>query len=167
MQKTILLAAVFAVAAGTSSAQTAPPEPCPDGQKGFFSRSEAREIVYECRQVPTCSGTTKPLMIAGDAEKPIRCATVPERIEGEAPGYPREAWAAKAEGRVILLVVIDTSGAVKDAGVLHSQRPGVGFEEAALEGVKQWTYRPASVKSKPAPVYFTVVVNFERKKDVS
>jgi len=89
--------------------------------------------------------------------------TSPERIEESAvkPVYPEIARLARAEGRVIVQAVILKDGTVADVQVLSCTRPGMEFEEAAIEAVKQWRYMPAMQGGRPVDVYFTVVVEFE------
>ena len=41
----------------------------------------------------------------------------------------------------------------------------MGFEEAALEAVKQWRYEPAMKGRQPVDVYFRAVVEFELTRD--
>ena len=48
-----------------------------------------------------------------------------------------------------------------DVEVLRTNRPNMGFEESAIEAVKQWRYKPAMQGSRPVDVYFTVVVEFD------
>ena len=89
--------------------------------------------------------------------------TSPERIEESAvkPVYPEIARLARTEGRVIIQAVILEDGTVADVKVLNCTRPGMEFEEAAIEAVKQWRYMPAMQGGRPVDVYFTVVVEFE------
>ena len=89
--------------------------------------------------------------------------TSPERIEESAvkPVYPEIARLVRAEGRVIIQAVILMDGTVADIKVLNCTRPGMEFEEAAIEAVKQWRYMPAMLGGRPVDVFFTVVVEFE------
>lgn len=45
--------------------------------------------------------------------------------------------------------------------MLRSNRPNLGFEEAAIAAVRKWRYEPAMQKGREVEVYFTVVVEFE------
>ena len=103
---------------------------------------------------PPSSG---PLFVDGDR------VTAPVRIEESAvkPVYPEIARMIRAEGRVIIRAVILEDGTVADLEILDCDRPGVEFEEAAIEAVKQLLYRPAMQGDRPVDVYFTVVVQFE------
>jgi len=46
-----------------------------------------------------------------------------------------------------------------DTQVIHSIPP---LDEAALEAVRQWEYRPSLLNGKPTPVMMTVNLNFAR-----
>jgi len=69
----------------------------------------------------------------------------------EAP-YPPAAKEAGLQGTVLLLIEIDEAGTVVNAEVL--QPIGNGFDEAALEAVKQMTFTPAKTEAGPVPVAF-------------
>ncbi|MDX1389735.1 MAG: energy transducer TonB, partial [Acidobacteriota bacterium] len=52
------------------------------------------------------------------------------------------------------------TGVVERVEVLSTTNPGYGFEEAAVEAVKQWRYTPARHDGEPVDVYFTIVADF-------
>jgi len=77
------------------------------------------------------------------------------------PEFPRgKARDERVDGKVILQAIVKKDGTVRDVEVIRSDRPGYGFEEAAISAVSQWCYRPALQDDKPVEVYFTVVVEF-------
>ncbi|HXV74769.1 MAG TPA: energy transducer TonB [Candidatus Polarisedimenticolaceae bacterium] len=78
-----------------------------------------------------------------------------------APQYPELARVARIEGRVILQAVICPDGSVSDLVVVRCSHPRLGFEEAAVDAVRQWRYTPATLDGRPVSVYFTVLVDFE------
>jgi protein TonB len=63
------------------------------------------------------------------------------------------------EGKVICQAVIGTDGTVKDVTILRSSNSL--FDQAAIQAVRKWKYKPASQNGRPVSVYFTVVVDFE------
>ena len=65
----------------------------------------------------------------------------PEVLSWVPPAYPKEAIDQKLEGRVQMRLVVDETGVVTKARVLHSTN--TVFEEAALESVRQWKFSPA------------------------
>lgn len=80
------------------------------------------------------------------------------RIE---PEYPRFARISRIEGLVILNAVITKEGDVQVLSVVRSDHPSL--ENAALEAVRQWKYRPALNNNRPVAVYFQITVKFTLK----
>ena len=76
------------------------------------------------------------------------------------PEYPETARRAQLEGSVILQAVIVRDGTVEEIRVLRCSTPGVGFEQAAVDAVRIWRYRPAEQNGRRVDVYFTVKVDF-------
>jgi protein TonB len=77
------------------------------------------------------------------------------------PDYPELARQARVETRVVLRAVILGDGTVGEIEVLRCDRPGLGFEQAAIEAIARWRYEPARRHGRPVDVSFTVVVDFE------
>ena len=92
-----------------------------------------------------------PYQIGGDIK-------APERIFAADPTYPEEARQGRVQGVVILQTIIDTSGEVTNVRVLKGLPSGL--TEAAVEAVRQWRFRPATLKGKPVAVYYLVTVTF-------
>ena len=88
--------------------------------------------------------------------------TLPERIEASyvQPEYPELARLARVEADVVLQAVILRDGTVDETEVLRCTRLGFGFEESAVDAVRQWRYRPATQDGVPVDVYFTIRVEF-------
>jgi len=75
------------------------------------------------------------------------------------PSYPEEAKRALIEGDVILAVIIDKNGVVRDLRVIDTASPLLN--EAALQAVKGWHYRPFLVNGKPVEVDTTIRIDFQ------
>lgn len=73
--------------------------------------------------------------------------------------YTEEAKAAGAAGSVIVEVLIDKSGFVRDARVLTPM--GHGLSESALDAVKQWRFDPTKQDRKPVEVLHEVTIEFK------
>lgn len=77
------------------------------------------------------------------------------------PSYPKAALEACIEGRVVLLIGIDADGSVTASKVVESTN---GLDEAALDTVKNWRFKPAQKSGEPvgsvelAPVTFSIRV---------
>lgn len=79
-----------------------------------------------------------------DADKPVSADLVAHRPQIETyvvPVYPPEARAKKIEGRVTLMVIVDTSGKVEDDIQVVDSIPML--DQAAINAVHQWTFTPA------------------------
>jgi TonB family protein len=74
------------------------------------------------------------------------------------PSYSPEAHAAKAQGTVVLTVVIGTDGKACDVQ-LH-KGVGYGLDEQALDAVAQWTFKPGMRDGMAVPVQASIEVNF-------
>lgn len=74
-----------------------------------------------------------------------------------APTYPPLARQARIQGTVILDIIINQAGDVKDLKLV-SGHPMLA--PAAIEAVKQWKYRPYEENGEPLEIQTTVQVNF-------
>ena len=127
----------------------------------------AAEATGNTPSPPTTSMTIpKRVDEAPDADGPylagVGGVSFPERIEKlyVEPTYPRVALKGELGGRVLLQAVVLRDGTVAEVSVLSSSRPGYGFEEAAIEAVKQWRFRPATLDGKAVDAYTSVTVDF-------
>jgi TonB family protein len=82
----------------------------------------------------------------------------PELLEFVQAPYPEQAQAEGRGASVRLLITIDETGAVSEAQVVEPV--GHGFDEAAVDAVRQFRFRPAEVDHVPAPVQVEYVYHF-------
>lgn len=84
---------------------------------------------------PVTTGT--PVLIVNQPiqEQPIANARIP---------YPQRAEAQQVEGRVVLSITIMPDGSVRDVRVVNAKPAGY-FEDAAVQSVSRWRYRPSNV----------------------
>jgi TonB family protein len=87
----------------------------------------------------------------------------PDLLEFVPAEYPPEAEAAGVEGTVVLSIVIDEEGAVRQA-VVTDPGPHPAFAAAALHAVQQFRFRPAEIDGKPAAVEIEYRYQFVLKK---
>lgn len=92
----------------------------------------------------------KPLRIGGAIKPPLK-------IKDVKPVYPQIAQDSHVQGVVIIEAIIDEAGRVADARILRSIPL---LDQAALEAVQQWEFRPFHVNGAPQPVVMTLTVNF-------
>jgi protein TonB len=139
------------------------PDPTPDEPEPI--REPEPEILPEPipPDVDVLIGVPEPPPASGPLLAGAEGVTLPELIQESKikPDYPELARVARIEGRVILQAIVLKDGSVGELEILSCNRPGMGFEDAALAAVARWRYRPAMQGSKPVDVYFTVRVDFE------
>jgi TonB family protein len=81
----------------------------------------------------------------------------PVKVKNVAPEYPAIAKSARVGGVVQIEATIGPDGKVHDAEVTKSVPL---LDQAALDAVKQWEYRPTMVKGVAVPVTVNVAVDF-------
>lgn len=82
----------------------------------------------------------------------------PQLIKKVLPEYPELARKAGLEGKVIVELVVGKDGQVKDARILKSDNEI--FNQAALDAVKQYVFKPAMQNDKPVSVRVLVPIVF-------
>lgn len=112
----------------------------------------AAEARAQVPQSPEDAGTV-------DAGVPTGVLTKPPALlrQVEAP-YPPDAAAQQLEGTVVMFIDISETGTVTNVEV--TQPAGHGFDEAAVEAVKQFQFEPAEVDNVPAPVRIQYAYQF-------
>ena len=83
----------------------------------------------------------------------------PELVRIVKPAYPPEAQRKNIEGRVVMSIVVDEMGNVIEASVVTSIPSGI-FDEAALESIMSWRFRPAKMRNQPIKVRLNHTVSF-------
>ncbi|MEK2646997.1 energy transducer TonB [Bdellovibrio sp. BCCA] len=73
--------------------------------------------------------------------------------------YPAEAKKAGVDGAVVLDVLIDRSGKVRDVNVISG--PGFGLNESAIEALKQFEFQPAQKGSESVAVKIRYTYRFK------
>jgi TonB family protein len=102
--------------------------------------------------VPAPTPLQGPLRVGDEVMPPVK-------LSGDKPEYTEAARQARVIGAVILEAVIDEHGAVNSPRILKGLP--MGLDGAALEAVKTWRYRPATLHGEPVPVYFVLTVSFK------
>jgi protein TonB len=84
--------------------------------------------------------------------------TIPEAIFSPEPSFSEEARKAKAQGIVLLTVVVGKDGRPYDLRIAQSL--GMGLDEKAIEAVTRWRFRPATLNGQPIASRVAVQVDF-------
>jgi len=129
---------------------TAEVETTVDQEPAIVARIVAKSEAGRSSNAVGGSGDS-PLRVGGDVKPPV----IINRVE---PIYPALAKASRISGVVILEVVIDHTGVVKDARIVKPLP--FGLDQAALDAVKQWTFRPATLNGTAVDVLFNLTINF-------
>jgi periplasmic protein TonB len=96
---------------------------------------------------------------------PVRASaltTHPEPLDVAIPAseYPQEAVAASAQAAVVLKILIDETGRVREAKVLRD--PGHGFGEAAMRSaIAHFRFSPPRLDGKPVATWWVFAVTYE------
>ncbi len=88
----------------------------------------------------------------------LRGVTVPQVIFNPEPGFSDEARKAKQQGIVLLQLVVGKDGHTYDIHVRQSL--GMGLDEKAMEAVRSWRFRPATLNGQPVATQIGVEVDF-------
>lgn len=78
-------------------------------------------------------------------------------IQKTMPVYPPIAKAARVQGTVVLQATISKQGTIQDLRVISG--PAM-LQQAALDAVRQWRYKPYLLNNEPVEVETTVNVIF-------
>jgi periplasmic protein TonB len=81
-------------------------------------------------------------------------------ISQVSPVYPQQAREARVQGVVLMQATIGRDGAVQDIRVISGHPL---LNEAAIEAVRQWRYRPQMLSGQPIEVVTTITVNFSMR----
>jgi len=73
------------------------------------------------------------------------------------PAYPEIAREAGVEGTVLVRVLVDAQGTVRDRILLQSV---LGLDEAALAAAATAVFRPALQQDKPVAVWVVLPIEF-------
>lgn len=87
---------------------------------------------------------------------------MPKLMEDIRIPYPKEAREKGIEGPVIMELLVDAEGVVRDASLIEG--PGSGLNEAALEAVRRLRFRPARIQKKAVAVKIRYIYRFILEK---
>jgi len=91
-------------------------------------------------------------------------ATYPRLTREVKPFYSKAAMERKIEGTVELDCVVNAYGTVGDCQVVDSLDSVYGLDQEALKAVRQWRFRPGTIRGKPASIPVTIHLTFTLKR---
>jgi periplasmic protein TonB len=120
------------------------------GEEGVEGGVEGGVAGGQVGGVPESTGD-EILRVGGEITKPVR-------LGGAQPAYTELARKARIQGVVIVEAVIDKEGKVTNVRVLKGLP--MGLDQSAVDAVKSWRFRPATLNGRPVSVYYSLTVNF-------
>ncbi len=94
----------------------------------------------------------------GGTYRPGNGVSAPRAVYDPDPEYSEEARQAKFQGNVVLSVIVDPTGRVRDIRVVRSV--GLGLDEKATDAVEKWRFTPGMRDGHAVAVQVNVEVNF-------
>jgi len=108
--------------------------------------------------VPEASGN-KPIDAAMPSIEPVEVSELTERnLLTDQPPISYPATAKGQQGTVILQVLIGRDGVVQDAKFLQGS---LAFARTAIDGVRQWKFKPYMMNGRPVSVQTLLTVKFK------
>jgi TonB family protein len=146
--------------AGSPSAEVCSAETAVLAEAG--EQGEVSMLLYRLSKL---KGERVPLVIgsfadsgAGAARPAGKKVLVGKALSRPMPGYPPDAKAARAQGAVVVQIVVDVEGRVSAVQVLCGHTL---LQEAAADAVRQWRFSPTVIDGQPVMVTGVVSVNFK------
>lgn len=140
------------------------PVPVPDAEAPPEQTIMTQEEISTSTPGISTEGDGRQIVVAPPAEdvmpglgEYVYVEELPEAIKRVAPRYPDLAREAGVDGTVLVQALVDKSGRVRDVKV---QKSVPMLDQAAIEAVKQWTFKPALSNNKPVAVWVAVPVKF-------
>jgi periplasmic protein TonB len=96
----------------------------------------------------------------GGEYQPGNGVTSPVLIKEVKPNYTGDAMRAKLQGVVEMEAVVQPDGSVGRVHITRSLDGTFGLDQEAIKAVKQWRFRPGTLKGQPVPVLVNVELTF-------
>jgi len=134
------------------------PDGVPDGDERG-SKDGIEGVPFDPNGSGPGGGTQKAAMPVDN--EPIRvfgAVTRPVIIDGPQPRYTETGRRAGVQGTVIVEAIINEQGRVTDLRILKTLP--MGLDQAAVDAVRSWRFKPATLAGKAVKVFYTLTVNF-------
>ena len=89
---------------------------------------------------------------------------MPEVIHRVDAVYPKDAMRARGEGVVVLAATVGADGVVSDVEVVRHADGWPSLDQAAVDAVRQFTYKPAMKDGEPVATQIHVKMEFSLRK---
>ncbi len=127
------------------------PEPTPVEARPVQIDLDVDPDVFVMPKAPPPPEPEGPMIVGGEVSKPVK-------ISAPMPAYTEPGRKARIQGTVIVQAIIDKQGDVTNIKVIKPL--AMGLAEAAVSAIKQWKFKPATLRGKPVDVYYNLTVTF-------
>jgi TonB family protein len=93
-------------------------------------------------------------------ERPGQGVTAPILLHETKPNYTAAAMRARIQGVVVMECVVEVDGTVGPVRVTRSLDPVYGLDDAAVQTLKQWRFRPGTREGTPVRVAVIVEMSY-------
>jgi TonB family protein len=108
---------------------------------------------------PVAATLELPVIVQPPFAKKITQGTPPKPISQRPPVYPPAMLSSGLIGEVAVEFTVDPEGRITEVSVLESNNPG--FNEAAIEAVRKWKFKPALMEGKAVATKAKQVIVFD------
>jgi TonB family protein len=77
------------------------------------------------------------------------------------PKYPEEARKSGLEATIWLKVLVNKEGRVVKTVVSQPTEATAPLEQAAVDAIRQWTFKPATARNQPVSIWVSIPVKFK------
>lgn len=116
----------------------------------------AKIAVMGILSLSLCGGMAE----ANNADWLNQARQAPVLVKQVAPVYPEDARAEGIVGRVVVMLTISKDGSVINPQVRESSGD-IRLDQAALDAVAQWQFKPATIRGMAEATQATVPVDFK------
>ena len=125
---------------------------------GGFDRHRG-EVESICRRLAALEAASAPKSGLPAYDDYVFVEELPEAITKVEPVYPSVAKRDGLEGTVLVSALIGPDGRVHDTKVVKSVP---ALDAAAVEAVRQWTFKPGRTGGKPIGMWMALPIRFSR-----
>jgi TonB family protein len=132
------------------------PQDVPEAWRSFFMGrvTSAPKDLPPKTPIPGLESDGQPVF----RPNPSAGITPPHAINAQDPTYAEVAREAKVEGTCVFNVIVSKQGLPEHIEV--AKPLGVGLDDASIEAIRGWRFRPAVMNDQPVAVLVSVEVNF-------
>lgn len=116
-----------------------------------------RGVLFMALALTAATGS-EPLPKVCSQTNPPPCATPPRAVSAPSPEAPRQPGGKGEKAVGVLSIVVEPDGSTSHIRVIKPV--GHGLDEKAVEAVKTWKFKPATLNGKPVAVQIAVEIKF-------